>query len=70
MICTEIRRASALLKAAGALREVQLFGDRLNAVAVDASAGEAVIRGALEAAGIEISSLRVIPASWRTRSSP
>jgi ABC-2 type transport system ATP-binding protein len=63
VVCTEIRRASALLKAAGALREVQLFGDRLNAVAADADAGEAVIRGVLEGAGIEISSLRVIPAS-------
>ena len=63
IVCTEIRRASALLKGVEALREVQLFGDRLNAVAADAQAGEMAVRAALEPAGIEILSLRVIPSS-------
>ena len=63
VVCTEIRRANALLKSEPALREVQLFGDRLNAVASDARTGEAAIRGALQGTGIEIRSLRVIPAS-------
>ena len=45
------------------LREVQLFGDRLNAVALDAQAGEQAARRALEEAGIPVISLRVIPSS-------
>jgi ABC-2 type transport system ATP-binding protein len=63
IICAEIRRASALLKKVKELREVQLFGDRLNAVAVDAEAGQQAARGALGEAGISIDSLRVIPPS-------
>ena len=63
IICGEIRRASALLKKVKELREVQLFGDRLNAVAVDAEAGQEAARDALGEAGISIDSLRVIPSS-------
>ena len=61
IVCPEIRRASALLKASAALREVQLFGDRLNVVADDPARGEQAVRQALEGAGIEIRSLRVVP---------
>ena len=63
IVCADIRRASALLKKVKALREVQLFGDRLNVVADDAEAGEQAVRGALGEAGIAIDSLRVIPSS-------
>jgi ABC-2 type transport system ATP-binding protein len=63
LVCADIRRASAVLRARGELREVQLFGDRLNAVTPDAQAGEQTVRDALGEAGIEITSLRVIPPS-------
>ncbi len=52
-----------MLRQTGKLSEVQLFGDRLNAVATDAQAGEQAARKALAGAGIEIDSLRVIPSS-------
>lgn len=63
IVCADIRRANAVLRAVGGLSEVQLFGDRLNAVALDAEAGEQAARRALEEAGIPIASLRVIPSS-------
>ena len=63
IVCADIRRASSLLRLTGALREVQLFGDRLNVVADDARAGEESARRTLGDAGIEIVSLRVIPSS-------
>ena len=63
IICSDIRRASTVLRGLSELREVQLFGDRLNAVALDAQAAEQAVRGSLGAAGILISSLRVIPPS-------
>ena len=63
IICADIRRASAVLRRLGELREVQLFGDRLNAVAVDATAGEQAVRAALDVEGIQVTSLRVIPSS-------
>jgi len=61
IVCPDIRRASALVKALPALREVQLFGDRLNVVTDDAARGEDAVRQALAAAQIEILSLRVVP---------
>jgi len=63
IICSDIRRASTVLRGLDELREVQLFGDRLNAVAPDAQAAEQAVRGSLGAAGIQITSLRVIPPS-------
>jgi len=63
IVCEDTRRAGAVLREYGQLGEVQLFGDRLNAVAPSAQAGEQAARQALEAAGIPIDSLRVIPAS-------
>ncbi len=63
IICAETRRASTVLRALGELREVQLFGDRLNAVALDPQSGEEAVRRALGEAGIQIASLRVIPSS-------
>ena len=63
IVCADIRRASSVLRRVDALREVQLFGDRLNAVAPEPRAGEQAARRALADAGIEIVSLRVIPSS-------
>jgi ABC-2 type transport system ATP-binding protein len=63
IVCADIRRAGSLLRLSGTLREVQLFGDRLNVVAEDARAGEHSARRVLGDAGIEIASLRVIPSS-------
>jgi ABC-2 type transport system ATP-binding protein len=63
IICADARRASAVLRGVPALREVQLFGDRLNAVAEDLRAGEAAARDALGKSGIQVTSLRAIPAS-------
>ena len=42
---------------------MQLFGDRLNAIALDAQSGEEAARRALKEAGIQVASLRVIPSS-------
>jgi ABC-2 type transport system ATP-binding protein len=61
IVASDIRRAGALLRLAGL--DAQLFGDRLNTVVPDASAGEAAVRAILGEAGIEILSLRVIPSS-------
>ncbi|HUJ73753.1 MAG TPA: ATP-binding cassette domain-containing protein, partial [bacterium] len=63
IVCADIRHASAVLRHAGALRDVQLYGDRLNVVADDAADGERSARQALGDAGIPIASLRVIPTS-------
>jgi ABC-2 type transport system ATP-binding protein len=63
IICSDIRKASNVLRGLDELREVQLFGDRLNAVALDAQAGEQAVRRSLGEAGIQITSLRVIPSS-------
>jgi ABC-2 type transport system ATP-binding protein len=63
IVCADIRRASAVLRRTDALSEVQLFGDRLNAVARDARAGEEAARQSLAEADIEVASLRVIPSS-------
>lgn len=63
IVCKDIRRASAVLRQTSQLSEVQLFGDRLNAVARDAEAGPQSARQSLAAAGIQVMSLRVIPAS-------
>ncbi len=63
IICADIRRASTVLRRLEELREVQLFGDRLNAVVREARAGEQAVRRALGEAGIQITSLRVIPSS-------
>jgi ABC-2 type transport system ATP-binding protein len=63
IVCADIRRASAVLKASGALREVQLFGDRLSGVADDAERGQALARRTLAEAGIADLSIREIPPS-------
>ena len=63
IVCGDIRRASTVLRQGSELSEVQLFGDRLNAVARDAQAGQEAARRSLAEAGIPIVSLRVIPST-------
>ena len=63
IICADIRRAAQALKTEDALREVQLFGDRLSAVAEDPERGTAAVRRALEEAGIGTPSIRTVPPS-------
>ena len=61
VVAPDIRRACAVLRSAG--HDAQLFGDRLNAVVPDAASGEAAVRSVLEASGIPVEFLRVIPSS-------
>jgi ABC-2 type transport system ATP-binding protein len=63
VVCPEIRRAFAVLKGLRGVREVQLFGDRLNAVVDDPAAGSKAIEAALAAAGIPTLQSRVLPPS-------
>jgi len=63
IVCPEIRRAFGVLKTVPGVTEVQLFGDRLNAVAADPDRELPLIRSALAAAGIPAIQLRVLPPS-------
>ncbi|MGZ7046491.1 MAG: ABC transporter ATP-binding protein [Candidatus Aminicenantales bacterium] len=63
IVCPEIRRAFAVLKGLPGVREVQLFGDRLNVVVDEAEKETALIEAALSEAGIPIMQKRVLPPS-------
>lgn len=63
IVCPEIRRAFAVLKSLPGLREVQLFGDRLNVVVDEAEKETALIEAALADAGIPVIQKRVLPPS-------
>jgi ABC-2 type transport system ATP-binding protein len=63
IVCPEIRRAFAVLKAAAGVTEVQLFGDRLNAVVPDPASGIPLVEAALAAAGIPVLQRRVLAPS-------
>jgi ABC-2 type transport system ATP-binding protein len=63
IVCPEIRRAFAVLKSLPGLREVQLFGDRLNVVVDEAEKETALIEAALLNAGIPVIQKRVLPPS-------
>jgi ABC-2 type transport system ATP-binding protein len=63
IVCSDTRQARSVLRLSGAFDDVQLFGDRLNAVVQDVPAAEAAAKEALGTAGIEVTSLRVIPSS-------
>jgi ABC-2 type transport system ATP-binding protein len=54
IVCPEIRRGFAVLKTVPGLSEVQLFGDRLNAVVSDPAREIPRIEAALAAAGIPV----------------
>ena len=63
IICPEIRRGYAVLKAVPGVHEVQLFGDRLNAVVFDPEKEIPRIEAALAAAGIPVLQRRVLAPS-------
>lgn len=54
IVCPEIRRAFAVLKGLPGVSEVQLFGDRLNAVVDDPVREVPAVEAALAAAGIPV----------------
>jgi len=63
IVCPDIRRAFGILKAVPGVREVQLFGDRLNAVVDDPDAAIPRIEAALAGGGIPILARRRLPPS-------
>jgi ABC-2 type transport system ATP-binding protein len=63
IVCPEIRRGFAVLKGIPGVTEVQLFGDRLNAVVADADREIPLIEAALAAAGIPIVQRRILAPS-------
>lgn len=63
IVCPEIRRAYAVLKSEPGVREVQLFGDRLNAVVSDPDREIPRLEAALAAAGIPILQRRALAPS-------
>jgi ABC-2 type transport system ATP-binding protein len=63
IVCPEIRRGYAVLKTVPGVREVQLFGDRLNAVVSDPGREIPRIEAALAAAGIPILQRRTLAPS-------
>lgn len=63
IVCPEIRRAFALLKRLAGVREVQLFGDRLNVVVDDVEKEVPLIETALLQEGIPVLQKRSLPPS-------
>jgi ABC-2 type transport system ATP-binding protein len=63
IVCSEIRRAFAVLGKLARVREVQLFGDRLNAVVDDPDREIPLIEAALGREGIPILQKRILPPS-------
>ncbi len=63
IVCPEIRRGFTVLKTVPGVTEVQLFGDRLNAVVTDPDREMPLIEAALAAAGIPVLQLRVLAPS-------
>lgn len=63
LVCTDIRRASSLLKTHSAVREVQAFGDRLNIVVEDEAKDSRTIAALLKNNNIEVTDRRVVTPS-------
>jgi ABC-2 type transport system ATP-binding protein len=63
IVCPEIRRGFAVLKTISGVSEVQLFGDRLNAVVSDPDVEIPLIEAAFAAAGIPVLQRRVLAPS-------
>ena len=63
IVCLEIRRAFAVLKTLSAVREVQLFGDRLNVVVDEPEIGIPLIEAVLLREGIAVLQRRLLPPS-------
>jgi ABC-2 type transport system ATP-binding protein len=60
IVCTEVRRAFALLKESTLAGEVQIFGDRLNVLFEDPAHQEEQLLGLLRREGIEILGCRAV----------
>jgi len=63
IVCPEIRRAFGVLKTVPGVSEIQLFGDRLNAVVADPVREIPAIEAALAAAGIPVLQRRALAPS-------
>jgi ABC-2 type transport system ATP-binding protein len=63
IVCPEIRRGFAVLKAIPGVSEVQLFGDRLNAVVADPDREVPLIEASLAQAGIPVLQRRTLTPS-------
>ncbi len=63
LVCPEIRRAFALLKAENVCKEVQAFGDRLNIVVENGNKGLKKVRDFLKKQSITVSDHRIITPS-------
>jgi len=63
IVCPDIRRAFAVLKGLAGVREVQLFGDRLNAVVDDPDTEVPRLEAALAREGIAVVHKRLLPPS-------
>jgi ABC-2 type transport system ATP-binding protein len=63
IVCPEIRRAFAVLKTLTGVREVQLFGDRLNVVVDEPEKQIPRVESALTREGIPVLQKRLLPPS-------
>jgi ABC-2 type transport system ATP-binding protein len=63
IVCPDIRRGFAVLKDVPGVTEVQLFGDRLNAVVADADRDGPLVDAALAAAGLPVLQRRTLAPS-------
>jgi ABC-2 type transport system ATP-binding protein len=63
IVCPEIRRAFAVLKTLAGVREVQLFGDRLNVVVDEPEIGIPLIEAVLLREGIAVLQRRLLSPS-------
>jgi len=61
VVCPQIRRAFLILKGLAGVREVQLFGDRLNVVVDDTEKGIPLLEAALVREGIPVLQKRLLP---------
>jgi ABC-2 type transport system ATP-binding protein len=61
--CRRIREARRVLAASSAVRDVQMFGDRLNVIVDRPADAVPVLRAALAGAGIELDDWRTVPPS-------
>ena len=61
VVCPEVRRAFALLKRQPGLKEIQIFGDRLNILLEGGEGQEAPLREALEREGLRVTAWREVP---------
>jgi ABC-2 type transport system ATP-binding protein len=63
IVCEDVRTAARLLRGTPGLREVQMFGDRLNVIVDDPEEGRGRIRAVLSGSGIGILGERTVPST-------